>query len=86
MSSRGWADVRVDAFKFAWKSCILVTDKDLVTMFEEAYKQQPNNEDLAINTFFANARTGNWKVGQQVRFWATFLRFFRTLSDCHKNA
>jgi hypothetical protein len=42
------------------------TDKDMVTMFEEAYKQQPNNEDLAAQTFFANVRILNWKAAQQV--------------------
>jgi N-terminal acetyltransferase B complex non-catalytic subunit len=35
-------------------------------MFEEAYKQQPGNEDLAGQTFFANVRAGHWKVAQQV--------------------
>ncbi|KAJ7219345.1 actin cytoskeleton organization protein [Mycena pura] len=40
--------------------------KDLVTMFEEAYKQQPTNEDLAAQTFFANVRILNWKAAQQV--------------------
>jgi N-terminal acetyltransferase B complex non-catalytic subunit len=42
------------------------TDKDLVTMFEEAYKQHPTNEDLAAQTFFANVRVLNWKAAQQV--------------------
>ncbi|KAJ7774915.1 actin cytoskeleton organization protein [Mycena metata] len=40
--------------------------KDMVTMFEEAYKQQPTNEELAAQTFFANARILNWKAAQQV--------------------
>ncbi|KAJ7235444.1 actin cytoskeleton organization protein [Mycena haematopus] len=40
--------------------------KDMVTMFEEAYKQQPNNEDLAAQTFFANVRILNWKAAQQI--------------------
>jgi N-terminal acetyltransferase B complex non-catalytic subunit len=35
-------------------------------MFEEAYKAQPGNEELAAQTFFANTRTGNWKACQQV--------------------
>jgi N-terminal acetyltransferase B complex non-catalytic subunit len=38
----------------------------MVTMFEEAYKQQPSNEDLAAQTFFANVRILNWKAAQQV--------------------
>ncbi|KAJ7774501.1 actin cytoskeleton organization protein [Mycena maculata] len=40
--------------------------KDIVTMFEEAYKQQPANEDLAAQTFFANVRILNWKAAQQI--------------------
>ncbi|KAJ7097819.1 actin cytoskeleton organization protein [Mycena belliarum] len=40
--------------------------KDLVTMFEEAYKQQPANEELAAQTFFANVRVLNWKAAQQI--------------------
>ncbi|KAJ7940559.1 actin cytoskeleton organization protein [Mycena leptocephala] len=40
--------------------------KDMVTMFEEAYKQQPSNEDLAAQTFFANVRILNWKAAQQI--------------------
>ncbi|KAJ6547637.1 actin cytoskeleton organization protein [Mycena capillaripes] len=40
--------------------------KDMVTMFEEAYKQQPSNEDLAAQTFFANVRVLNWKAAQQI--------------------
>ncbi|GBE82163.1 hypothetical protein SCP_0405430 [Sparassis crispa] len=39
---------------------------DMVTMYEEAYKQQPNNEELGSQTFFANVRIGNWKAAQQI--------------------
>ncbi len=35
-------------------------------MFDNAYKQQPNNEDLGTQTFQANVRVGNWKAAQQV--------------------
>jgi hypothetical protein len=35
-------------------------------MFDDAYKQQPANEDLGCQTFFANARVNNWKTAQQV--------------------
>lgn len=38
----------------------------MVTMFEEAYKQQPGNEEFAAQTFFANVRAGHWKSAQQV--------------------
>ena len=44
----------------------------MITMFEDAYKQQPANEELGIQTFFANVRTGNWKTAQQV-IWITAL-------------
>lgn len=42
------------------------TDKDMVVMFEDAYKQQPTNEELGAQTFFANVRGSNWKSAQQV--------------------
>ena len=41
-------------------------------MFENAYKQQPTNEDLGAQTFFANVRTGNWKTAQQVRLLCVY--------------
>ncbi|KAF9464770.1 N-acetyltransferase B complex non catalytic subunit-domain-containing protein [Collybia nuda] len=40
--------------------------KDMVTMFEEAYKQQPSNEELGAQTFFANVRAAQWKSAQQI--------------------
>ncbi|TFK76275.1 actin cytoskeleton organization protein [Pluteus cervinus] len=40
--------------------------KDMVTMFEDAYKQQPANEELGIQTFFANVRAANWKSAQLI--------------------
>lgn len=36
-------------------------------MYDTAWRQQPANDDLAIQTFSANARTGNWKAAQQAR-------------------
>ncbi|KAF9265486.1 actin cytoskeleton organization protein [Marasmius fiardii PR-910] len=39
---------------------------DMVAMFEEAYKQQPGNEELGAQTFFANVRAGHWKSAQQI--------------------
>ncbi|KAF8238594.1 actin cytoskeleton organization protein [Tricholoma matsutake] len=41
-------------------------NKDMVVMFEDAYKQQPTNEELGAQTFFANVRGSNWKSAQQV--------------------
>lgn len=35
-------------------------------MYDEAYKKQPNNEELGAQTFVANAKISNWKVAQQV--------------------
>ncbi|KAL9715211.1 mitochondrial distribution and morphology [Leucoagaricus gongylophorus] len=40
--------------------------KDMVKMFEEAYKQQPHNEELAAQTFFANVRALQWKSAQLI--------------------
>ncbi|KAI0035924.1 N-acetyltransferase B complex non catalytic subunit-domain-containing protein [Vararia minispora EC-137] len=37
---------------------------DTVIMFEDALKRQPQNEELALQTFYAYVRTGNWKSGQ----------------------
>ncbi|KDQ60955.1 hypothetical protein JAAARDRAFT_31952 [Jaapia argillacea MUCL 33604] len=39
---------------------------DLIKMFEEALKQEPQNEELAAQTFFANVRTGSWKAAQLI--------------------
>nr|VWO98683.1 MAPKK kinase Kpp4 [Ganoderma boninense] len=39
---------------------------DMVAMYEDAYKQQPGNEELGTQTFFANVRIGNWKAAQQI--------------------
>ncbi|KAF8163363.1 actin cytoskeleton organization protein [Crassisporium funariophilum] len=39
---------------------------DMVTMFEEAYKKQPANEDLGAQTFFANVRASHWKSAHQI--------------------
>ena len=36
-------------------------------MFEDAFKQQPNNEELGCQTVFANIRALRWKTAQQVR-------------------
>lgn len=51
----------------------LNVDNDMVTMFEEAYKQQPGNEDLAAQTFFANVRAQRWKFAQQARVHGVFI-------------
>lgn len=41
---------------------------DLVKLFEEAFKQQPDNDEFGRQAFFANVRAGNWKAAQLVRF------------------
>jgi hypothetical protein len=41
---------------------------DLVKLFEDAFKQQPDNDELGRQAFFANVRAGNWKAAQLVRF------------------
>lgn len=46
-------------------------------MFDNAYKLQPNSEDLGTQTFQANVRVGNWKAAQQVcHVLATLYRRF----------
>lgn len=35
-------------------------------MYEDAYRQQPSNEELGSQAFMANVRIGNWKAAQQV--------------------
>ncbi|KAH9063337.1 N-acetyltransferase B complex non catalytic subunit-domain-containing protein [Lactarius vividus] len=37
---------------------------DLVKLFEDAFKQQPDNDELGRQAFFANVRAGNWKAAQ----------------------
>lgn len=39
--------------------------KDLVVMYDDAFKRSPGHEELGIQLFFANARSGNWKAAQQ---------------------
>lgn len=41
-------------------------DMDIILMYESAWKQSPGNEELGVQTFNANIRTGNWKIAQQV--------------------
>ncbi|KAL0581537.1 mitochondrial distribution and morphology [Marasmius crinis-equi] len=50
--------------------------KDMVAMFEEAYKQQPSNEELGAQTFYANVRAGHWKSAQQ-----TSTKMFKQFQD-----
>lgn len=38
-------------------------------LFEDAFKQQPENDELGRQAFFANVRAGNWKAAQLVRFF-----------------
>jgi N-terminal acetyltransferase B complex non-catalytic subunit len=40
----------------------------LVKLFEDAFKQQPDNDEFGRQAFFANVRAGNWKAAQLVRF------------------
>ena len=66
-------------------------DTDMVAMYEDAYKQQPGNEELGSQAFMANVRIGNWKSAQQV---CTHLHHgsghyeckLTPVQDCHKTA
>ena len=57
-------------------------------MYEDAYKQQPGNEELGTQTFFANVRIGNWKAAQQVSSSPSPGKSDARclLSDCHEDA
>ncbi|KIY72188.1 actin cytoskeleton organization protein [Cylindrobasidium torrendii FP15055 ss-10] len=46
---------------------------DAVTMYEEAWKKDPGNEELGAQAFLANIRAGHWKAAQQARQLATKL-------------
>jgi len=50
-------------------------DNDVTTMFDEAFKRYPANEEFGVQTFFANIRAGNWKAAQQVRDTRVYLEF-----------
>ncbi|KAG8881321.1 hypothetical protein FRB97_009663 [Tulasnella sp. 331] len=39
---------------------------DISAMYEEAYKKQPQNEELAVQTFMALVRVGSWKTAQVI--------------------
>lgn len=61
----------------------------MVAMFDNAFKQQPQSEELGAQTFFAHVRTGNWKSCQQVGisncFFCTQVEQ-RDPSGCNPNA
>lgn len=59
----------------------------MVIMFEDAYKQQPLNEEYGAQTFFAHVRTANWKSAQQVHL-SRLARIHLTsvTIGCHENA
>jgi len=59
--------VRVVPFLAFYDRSILNADADLVKLFEDAFKQQPDNEELGRQAFFANVRAGYWKAAQLVR-------------------
>lgn len=66
MSFVAWEDVRTNHFLLVDLETYEHLDKDMVKMYEEAYKQQPHNEELAVQTFFANVRAFQWKSAQLV--------------------
>lgn len=74
MFSVAWADVcALSRSKSLYSQIgICCLDNDMVTMFEEAYKKQPGNEDLGAQTFFANVRASHWKSAHNVRVQLCF--------------
>lgn len=47
--------------------------QDVVALYDDAYKQHPNNEELGCQAFIAMAKIGSWRTAQQ-----TALRLNRT--------
>ncbi|KAF8609944.1 actin cytoskeleton organization protein [Ceratobasidium sp. AG-I] len=47
--------------------------QDVITLYDDAYKQSPNNEELGCQAFIAMAKIGSWRHAQQ-----TALRLHRT--------
>ncbi|CEL51598.1 N-alpha-acetyltransferase 25, NatB auxiliary subunit OS=Rattus norvegicus GN=Naa25 PE=2 SV=1 [Rhizoctonia solani AG-1 IB] len=47
--------------------------QDVVNLYDDAYKQHPNNEELGCQAFIAMAKMGSWRTAQQ-----TALRLNRT--------
>ncbi|PPR03615.1 hypothetical protein CVT24_007731 [Panaeolus cyanescens] len=47
---------------------------DMVTMFDEAFKKSPSNEELGCQTFFAHVRASHWKSAHLIatRMYKTF--------------
>ncbi|KAG8715795.1 hypothetical protein FRC08_010170 [Ceratobasidium sp. 394] len=39
--------------------------QDVVTLYDDAYKQSPNNEELGCQAFVAMAKVGSWRTAQQ---------------------
>ena len=55
-------------------------------MFEEAFKKEPTNEDLGVQTFLANVRAGHWKTAQQVGYDIKYLYFLTArTTDCDQD-
>lgn len=44
----------------------VAADSDLVSMYDEAFRKQPHDEEVGGQDFSANVRTGNWKSAQQI--------------------
>ncbi len=40
--------------------------ENIVSMYEDAFRRAPHNEELGVQTFFALVRVGSWKTAQQV--------------------
>ncbi|KAF9227685.1 hypothetical protein BS17DRAFT_774157 [Gyrodon lividus] len=64
LASKPLDDATISAMMHVLKG--LGRNTDMVNMFEEAYKQQPQNEEYGAQTFFAHMRTANWKSAQQI--------------------
>jgi hypothetical protein len=77
------ADVSTQPLLVVHNSNKLDAVADLIKLFEDAFKQQPDNDELGRQAFFANVRAGNWKTAQLVRFFYTLITDLATTPFHH---
>ena len=53
--------------------------QDIISLYEDAFKKEPRNEELGSQTFMAMVRIGSWKSAQQLSH-----RLSRTFPEEHR--
>ncbi|KAH7889369.1 N-acetyltransferase B complex non catalytic subunit-domain-containing protein [Phlebopus sp. FC_14] len=64
LAAKSLDDATLSAMMHVLKA--LGKNTDMINMCEDAYKQQPQNEEYGAQAFFAHVRTTNWKSAQQI--------------------